>query len=85
MFMDGAYSNGDRRQLVVKEKVRRRLLMQLADARDMMGYVEGERRETRQALLEANRWLRTNPDDWRVLEARDRLREAALPAMLLTQ
>ena len=61
---------------------RRRLLMQLADAYDILGYVAGGREEARKALLAANRWLRTNPEDWPIREARDRLREALLPAVL---
>jgi hypothetical protein len=64
---------------------RRRLLMQLADARDMLGYMAGDRQEARKALLAANRWLRTNPEDWPIREARDRLREALLPAVLQPQ
>jgi hypothetical protein len=64
---------------------RRRLLMQLADARDMLGYVAGDHQEARRALLAANRWLRTNPEDWQIREARDRLREALLPAILQLQ
>lgn len=83
--MDGGYRNGDRRQLIASERTRRRLLMQLTDARDTMGYINGDRREVRQALLAANRWLRTNPDDWRVREACDQLREALIPAILQPQ
>jgi hypothetical protein len=64
---------------------RRRLLMQLADARDLLGYVAGDYQEARRALLAANRWLRTNPEDWQIREARDRLREALLPAILQPQ
>jgi hypothetical protein len=61
---------------------RRRLLLRLADAYDMLGYVAGDRQEARKALLAANRWLRTNPEDWPIREARDGLREAVLPAVL---
>jgi hypothetical protein len=64
---------------------RRRLLMQLVEARDMLGYVAGYRQEARNALLAANRWLRNNPEDWPIREARDRLREALLPAILQPQ
>jgi hypothetical protein len=64
---------------------RRRLLIQLADARDMLGYVAGDRQEVRKALLAANRWLRINPKDWPIRDARDRLREALLPAALQPQ
>lgn len=53
---------------------RRRLLLRLADAYDMLGYVAGDRQEARKALLAANRWLRTNPEDWPIREARDGLR-----------
>ena len=63
-------------------KTRRRLLIQLADARDMLGYVAGDRQEARKAQLAANRWLQTNPEDWPIREACDRLREALLPAVL---
>ena len=64
---------------------RRRLLVQLADARDMLGYMAGDLQEVRKALLAANRWLQTNPSDWPIREARDRLREALLPAVLQPQ
>jgi hypothetical protein len=64
---------------------RRRLLMQLADAYDILGYVAGGREEARKALLAANRWLRNYPEDWPIREARDRLREALLPAVLQPQ
>ena len=64
---------------------RRRLLIQLADARDMLGYVAGDRQEARKALLAANSWLRINPEDWSIREAHDRLREALLPAVLQPQ
>jgi hypothetical protein len=40
----------------------------------MLGYVAGDRQEARKALLAANRWLRTNPEDWPIREARDGLR-----------
>jgi len=56
--------------------------MQLADAYNILGYIPGDRKEARDALLAANRWLRTNPEDWPIREARDRLREALLPAVL---
>jgi hypothetical protein len=61
---------------------RRRLLLRLADAYDMLGYVAGDRQEARKALLAANRWLRTNPEDWPIREARDGLRQALPPAVL---
>ena len=64
---------------------RRRLLMLLADARDMLGYVAGDRQEARKALLAAHHWLQTNPEDWPIREARDRLREALLPVVLQPQ
>ena len=64
---------------------RRRLLVQLADARDMLGYMAGDLQEVRKALLAANRWLQTNPSDLPIREARDRLREALLPAVLQPQ
>jgi hypothetical protein len=61
---------------------RRRLLLRLADAYDMLGYVAGDCQEARKALLAANRWLRTNPEDWPIREARDGLRQALPPAVL---
>jgi hypothetical protein len=61
---------------------RRRLLLRLADAYDMLGYVAGDRQEARKALLAANRWLRTKPEDWPIREARDGLRQALPPAVL---
>jgi hypothetical protein len=64
---------------------RRRLLLRLVDAYDMLGYVTGDSQEARNALLAANRWLRINPEDWTIQEARDRLREALLPAVLQPQ
>ena len=51
----------------------------------MLGYVAGDRQEVRKALLAANRWLRINPKDWPIRDARDRLREALLPAALQPQ
>ena len=51
----------------------------------MLGYVTGDRQEARNALLAANRWLRINPEDWTIQKARDRLREALLPAVLQPQ
>jgi hypothetical protein len=48
----------------------------------MLGYVAGDRQEARKALLAANRWLRTNPEDWPIREARDGLRQALPPAVL---
>jgi hypothetical protein len=59
--------------------------MQLADAYDILGYIAGDRQEARNALLAANRWLRNHPEDWPIREARDRLREALLPAVLQPQ
>jgi hypothetical protein len=69
----------NQRSSVSSEKRRRRLLMQLADVRDTMGYVREDRRETRKNLLSADRWVQDNPDDLLVREARDRLREALIP------
>jgi hypothetical protein len=76
------YEEQDGGQVLERVTTRRRLLVQLADARDMLGYVDGDRQEARKALLAANRWLRTNPEDWPIREARDRLREALLPTIL---
>lgn len=59
--------------------------MQLADARDMMGYIARDRQEARTVLLAANRWLRTNPEDGLIRETRDQLREALTPAVLQPQ
>jgi hypothetical protein len=59
--------------------------MQLADARDMLGYVAEDRQDARKALLAANHWLRTNPEDWSIREVRDLLHEALLPAVLQPQ
>jgi hypothetical protein len=64
---------------------RRRLLIQLADARDMLGYMAGDLQEARKVLLAANRWLQTNPSDWPIRESRDRLHEALRPAVLQPQ
>jgi hypothetical protein len=61
---------------------RRRFLMQLADAYDILSYGPAGRQEARTALLATNRWLRTNPEDWPIREACDRLREALLSAVL---
>ena len=72
-------------QALDRVMTRRRLLMQLADAYDILGYIAGDRQEARNALLAANCWLRTNPEDWPIREARDRLREALLPAVLQPQ
>ena len=71
--------------MLERVKTRRRLLIQLADARDMLGYVAGDRQEARQALLAATRWLQTNPEEWPIREARDPLREALLPVVLQPQ
>jgi hypothetical protein len=59
--------------------------MQPADAYDILGYIAGDLQEARKVLLAANRWLRTNPEDWLIREARDRLREGLLPAVLQPQ
>jgi hypothetical protein len=64
---------------------RRLLLMQLADAHDMLGYIAGDRQEARKALLAAHRWLRNHPEDWPIREAYDRLRKALQPAVLQPQ
>jgi hypothetical protein len=64
---------------------RRRLVVQLADACDMLGYVAGDLHEARKALLAANRWLQTNPSDWPIREARDLLHEALWPVVLQPQ
>ena len=69
-------------QALERVATRRRLLMQLADAYDILGYIPGDRQVARTALLAANRWLRTNPEDWSIREARDRLCEDLLPAVL---
>jgi hypothetical protein len=68
------------RPVLEHETARRRLLVQLADARDLLGYLPGDRQEARRVLLVANRWLRNNPEDRTIREARDRLREPLLPA-----